>query len=108
MIQGQCGQEFPQRVIWLTETFRWQAAYDKLAEHGILSVHLPLTASRPLTHNTLLWQAVCQIKQYDWLIFPDAEEAELFFDMLLQCRNGAENGGTVLPQRTGADPFRAA
>lgn len=95
MIQGQCGQEFPQRVIWLTETFRWQAAYDKLAEHGILSVHLPLTASRPLTHNTLLWQAVCQIKQYDWLIFPDAEEAELFFDMLLQCRTDVRALGHI-------------
>ncbi len=93
MTKNQRDREFPQRVIWLTETFRWQAAYDKLAELGILSLHLPLTDSSPLTHNTLLWQAVCQIKQYDWMILPEVEEAELFFDLLLQCRIDVRNLG---------------
>lgn len=58
----------------------------ELAARQIASVRVPLTVTRPLEHNTLFWQAVSQIRQYDWALFLDEKAAEAFFAQLARRR----------------------
>ena len=73
------------QVLLLLEPDRFPRLGKELSARQIPSIRLSLTETKPIKHNTLLWQAVCQIKQYDWALFFGSEETETFFSMLA-CR----------------------
>ena len=58
----------------------------ELEARQIAPLRIPLTRTCPLEHNTLFWQAVCQIRQYDWALFLDEKAAEAFFAQLARRR----------------------
>lgn len=73
--------------IFLTQPVRlFEGLPHRLEKINITPYSIPVSETRLLEHNILLYQAIRQIEMYDWLILLGKEEAELFFDLLLEMK----------------------
>lgn len=73
--------------IFLTQPVRlFEGLPDRFEKINITPYSIPVSETRLLEHNILLYQAIRQIEMYDWLILLGKEEAELFFDLLLEMK----------------------